>query len=134
MLPLANMIIKITDPHDIIPMLEKLEGRMGAGRQVTVVPGTFKVLERMYVPADFDRLLAEFMKDSAPATVAFFTATVTKLVKERNWTWLLLHPELQDKDIHPSRRVSALPCPSVGGTRNYASHVAVLHPLQWLWK
>ena len=103
--PLAHMIIRLSDPKEIIPLLEKLEGRHGAGRQVTLTPGTFRSLERMYVPEDFERLLADFMKESSPSTAAYFVSVVHKLVKDRNWTWLLLHPQLTDKQIHTTRRV-----------------------------
>ena len=108
--PVADMLMMVDDAADVVKMVEKLEGRMGAGRQVTVAPGTFKPLERMYVPEDYDELLAEFMKDGAPATAQYFTQLVGKIVRRRNWTWLLTHPDLKPSDIHPSRRVPVLCC------------------------
>ena len=106
--PLSDMLMLVNDPADVVKLIEKLEGRMGAGRPATVTPGMFKVLERMYVPADYEELMAEFMKDATPSTASCFTALVTKIVRRRNWTWLLTHPELQDKDVHPTRRMH--PC------------------------
>jgi hypothetical protein len=106
--PLTDMMLLVDDPLDVVKLAEKLEGRMGAGRPVAVGPGTFKTLERMYVPTDYDELLAEFMRDSAPATAAYFSSLVTKIVRRRNWTWILEHPELKDSDVHPTRRMLPL--------------------------
>ena len=107
--PLADMLLLVNDPLDVVKMVEKLEGRMGSGRHVVVSPGTFKTLERMYVPEDYEELLVTFDKDSTPATSAAFVQLVNRIVRHRNWTWLLTHPQLEDKDVHPSRRV--LPAP-----------------------
>ena len=107
--PLTDMMLLVNDPTDVVKLVEKLEGRMGAGRPVAIGPGTFKVLERMYVPDDFEEVLAEFMKDSTPATAATFVATVMRVVKRRNWKWLLEHPELKDSDVHTTRRMNPFP-------------------------
>ena len=107
--PLTDMMLLVNDATDVVKLVEKLEGRMGAGRPVAIGPGTFKVLERMYVPDDYEEVLAEFMKDSTPATAATFSATVMRVVKRRNWTWLLKHPELKDSDVHTTRRMDPYP-------------------------
>ena len=110
MSPLADMLLMVDDRQDVINMLERLETKTGAGRPTHIHPGMFKCMERLYDPADYETLLAEFMKEGVAATAAEFQKIVNRIVRRRNWTWLLMHPELTDADVHPSRRVT-LPHP-----------------------
>jgi hypothetical protein len=50
--PLADMMLAVNDWTDVVKMVEKMEGRMGAGRPSAtgVGPSSFKSLERFYVP------------------------------------------------------------------------------------
>ena len=72
----------------------------------TVWRWTFRPLERLYDPEDY-RALAYLLRDeSRPANAASLKADVRRLARARNWCWVLLHPELDDTILHPTRRVS----------------------------
>jgi hypothetical protein len=104
--PLADMLANVDDRQDVINMLEKLEEpKTGAGRPTHIHAGMFKCMERLYDATDYETLLAEFMKAGVGSTAQEFSKIVGKIVRRRNWTWLLEHPKLEDKDVHPTRSV-----------------------------
>ena len=69
-----------------------------------ITPGTFRVLEPMYVPDDFLELCAslEVQKKLSPAKLR----EVAGGILLRRWLqWSLQHPGLGSDRIHPTRRM-----------------------------
>jgi hypothetical protein len=73
---------------------------------------TFRPLEQLYDPDDYRQLAYLVRDETRAANAASLKADVRRLVRARTWRWLLLHPDLDDSNLHPSRRVSFF-CPPV---------------------
>lgn len=80
-----------------IKVLEAME------RHGTVYGGTFKCTEGINVPEDWHQLAAELLDETIRPTSARVRAVADDIIRRRHWSWCLLHPELDDKYMHPSR-------------------------------
>ena len=72
-----------------------------------------KAVEQLKVPADLHDLTNELSQQVHPNPNQL-RAAVTRLMEQRNWLWLLQHPDLGPDHIHPSRsmpRLLPLWCP-----------------------
>ena len=63
----------------------------------------FKPLESLCVPEDWQRVTAMMEVPDVKATALRLRECANKIIMERWWTWVLLHPELTGNDIHPTR-------------------------------
>ena len=95
MYPLAEFIHQVRSRA--IRVVEEME------RQGKVAASTFKPLEQLRVPEDFDSLASTMLDDSVRATAARLKAVTDDIVRKRNWSWCLMHPELDEHVMHPSR-------------------------------
>ena len=69
--------------------------------------GVMRVFEPVLVPEDFDRVTGLMDPGLAKPTVARLRSITRDVLTARYWKWVLLHPDLTDDMIHPSRRVFA---------------------------
>ena len=92
---------------DVISVIERMEKR-SSGKTVYVSPATFKSMESVFCPEDYREITSELLKDTVHVTASLVKEVISKVVRRRYWSWLLLHPQLTDQDIHPSRRVFTL--------------------------
>ena len=80
-----------------INVLQRLEER-------TKVTGyMFKPLEAIIVPEDWSRWAATLEMGEHKATAKRLRDVATEIIRDRWWTWVLLHPELDATHIHPTR-------------------------------
>jgi hypothetical protein len=102
MQPLASFISVAGDQAvDVVQALE--------GGSKKVGPYAFKVMEPFTVPDDYLKV-ATIMKDgSKKATPQRLRMVAGAVLRDRYWSWLLLHPGLGEDRIHPSRSVSPMP-------------------------
>ena len=95
----ANFIL--VNGHRGVALVQKFEGDMCA-RELT--PGTFRVMEGLHVPEDFQEVCTtlELQKKLSPGKLR----EMVNAVQLRRWlSWSLMHPELGADRIHPSRSV-----------------------------
>jgi hypothetical protein len=105
MQPLAQWLVICGD--EAAKVVERMES---VARKVT--PYTFKPLEQVVVPADWQELARAMLDDGAKATAQRLRDQATAVLRRRWWTWILLHPKAPEDDIHPTRRVClASHCP-----------------------
>ena len=85
--------------------------------------GTFRPLETLYDPADFESVLGQLELVKKPTT-AKVKEVVASVAAARWWEWALLHPELGPDRVHPSRSVlRSFPVPDdAHGCRGSAVH------------
>ena len=102
MMPIADWLLNAGE--DVVECIRNLEKAAGKGK---VSPHAFKSLEMIYAEEDFQELTLQLKSSAIKATQTRLQSLVKRLVRQRWWSWLLLHPELDDADIHPSRR---MPC------------------------
>ena len=74
--------------------------------------GVMRVFEPVLVPEDFDRVTGLMDPGLAKPTVARLRSITRDVLTARYWKWVLLHPELPEDMIHPSRRVFAPTLPT----------------------
>ena len=72
----------------------------GGGDRVT--GNSFRILEGIYVPEDYVKIVDKVRSGDA-ITTARMREIATEVLSERWWTWVLLHPDLPDDKVHPSR-------------------------------
>jgi hypothetical protein len=89
---------------DAITVVERMEKR-SSGKVVYVPPSTFKTMESVFCPEDYREITTDLLKDTVHVTASLVRDVISRVVRRRYWSWLLLHPQLSDKDIHTSRRV-----------------------------
>ena len=65
----------------------------------------FRILERMYDPSDFEELARLMRDDTIKQTASRLRVEATRIIRNRTWRWLLMHPDLQDTYINPERSV-----------------------------
>ena len=76
---------------------------------------TLKPLESITVPEDWIRVAALMEMKEHKATASRLRDVASQVLRDRWWQWVLMHPELKDVYIHPSRRVFPFsPCIVVG--------------------
>lgn len=85
-----------------VEMVERMEhdGKVG--------PYTLKPMEPLVVPEDFHRVASQMLQHSTKATAMHLRDVCATVLRERWWTWCLLHPELADTHIHPTRSMLPL--------------------------
>lgn len=97
-------------PDKIVNMLKVME------REAKPVPGSFKVVEQLSHPEDYQKLVNNYMEENK-RTVEKVRWHTERIVRERWWRWTLLHPDLGPDRIHPSRSMpspqSFLPPPTL---------------------
>ena len=77
--------------------------------QTTKVTGyTLKVMESLTVPEDWLRVAALMDMDEHKATASRLRDVTMAVLRERWWSWCLLHPDLKDTHVHSSRRMFIL--------------------------
>ena len=90
----------------------------------SIAPGTFRVLEGLYVPEDYVKVLDCMQLEQKPS-VSKFKDLVHTVMYERWLLWAITHPELPDSKIHPSRRVlSSFVCMSLPGNQTMISVIS----------
>lgn len=67
-------------------------------------PGTFRPLEGIADPADFDDFMRSYLAEPKK-TVDKLKFHCENILTDRYWKWLLNHPDLGEERIHPSRSV-----------------------------
>ena len=68
---------------------------------------TFKPLEPLLHPDDWQRVVGMMGMCGTKPTAMKLRECASIVVKERWWSWVLLHPDLGPEDIHRSRSVLA---------------------------
>ena len=72
-------------------------------RNGKVAAASFKPVERLRVPEDYDSLVTMMLDSTVRATASRLKQVTDELVRKRNWFWCLMHPELDEHIMHPSR-------------------------------
>ena len=90
-----------------IRMIEEME-RVAPNRKLT--GHNFKVLQGISVPEDFHSIVTAMIDSTQKPTTDRLRQVATEIKQARWWEWMLQHPQLTDKYIHPSR--SMCPHPS----------------------
>ena len=88
-----------------IRLIEEME-RIGEGK---ITGTTFRVMEGIADPEDYDNVLTDMDPGLGKPTVPRLRQVVQNVLQRRWWTWCLLHPGLTNSHIHATRRV----CPSL---------------------
>ena len=103
-MPVGKFVVACGDKA--LQMLESMEERD------RLVPLTFKTLENVTDHSDYKQLLAEMSPELGRPSAAKMKTIIMGLLRRRWWNWLILHPEITDSMVHPSRSVSHLcsPC------------------------
>jgi hypothetical protein len=83
---------------DAIELVGRLEANCGS----SFGPYNLKCLEGLVLQRDFDKLIIEG-KLEKKVTAAWLKTTVSKIIHNRLWTWLLTHPGLIPDKVHPER-------------------------------
>ena len=96
MFPLADMIISLR--YKGVDLVKNIE------RDAKPTPGSFKVLEQMVVPEDWFNFHKAMMAEPKK-TLERLRHHATTIIRERWWTWILMHPDLSSTLIHSSRRM-----------------------------
>ena len=91
---LANFVLANGD--EAIKVLEQMETTM------TIAPSTFRCLEGIIVPADYNRILVELQQLKQP-TPSGLREIATNTMVDRWLQWTLLHPDIGPDQIHPTR-------------------------------
>ena len=89
---------------EAVELVKKMEERGGKD----IVPSTFKPLEPLVLKADFDKLIRAGKLEDKPNALWLRNKTM-EIMRERYWTWILLHPGLRPDKIHEDRGVPAKP-------------------------
>ena len=77
--------------------------------ETTKVTGyTLKVMESLTVPEDWQRVAALMDMPEHKATASRLRDVTMTVLRERWWSWCLLHPDLKDNYVHSSRRMFLL--------------------------
>ena len=71
-------------------------------------PSTFRALEGLIVPADFEEVMKELEKLEKP-TPSALREVATRVMSDRWIEWAILHPEIGSELIHPSRSMCPHP-------------------------
>ena len=102
MLPLAGVLLMCGDRAlDVVRKLER------SGKKV---PATaFKIAEGLRVPADFDKVIADLLAMAADDKINpdRLRKVTMEVLRHRWWTWHLLHPDMPNEYLHPTRRMSS---------------------------
>ena len=91
---------------DVVDAVRQMERWPSGERDKRLTANTFRPLESLYDPADYRELTTLLRDDTVRQSASRLRAEVTRIVANRHWKWLLLHPGLKDSQIHPERRMS----------------------------
>ena len=111
--PMCSFVIHLRD------RAVKLVEQMEALERVTLF--TFRALEQISHPDDYNVVWRNMDPDNGRPTTARFRSIITEAVRNRNFTYILLHPGLAPSHVHPSRRMFLSlpgPCRGVGEGRH----------------
>ena len=101
MLPLVQWLLVVGEKG--LAVVKNIEARTA-----TPLPNSFgKILEPMKVPADCHLLADQMLAEDKPSA-ALFQLHVKTILQARWEQWVLFHPDLQPKYVHPSRGVHFL--------------------------
>lgn len=78
----------------IVGTMEKGSSQLG--------PGSFKFLEPLKVPEDF-QILTDAVRNLDHLPVQRLKKEAEQIHRRRLWQWLLQHPDIPEHIIHPSR-------------------------------
>ena len=93
----ANVIWTVGDKA--IEALLRLEA---AG--VVLKAGTLRAcFEGLVVPSDQTAVFNSVLEYNGKPTASYLKDTAKQVRKARNWCWLILHPDLPDNLVHPSK-------------------------------
>ena len=62
--------------------------------------------EGIVVDGDLNDILSAVLDHKSKVTAKFLRDTCTRVKEERNWRWIIMHPDLGADRIHESRSVS----------------------------
>lgn len=93
---LAELIIRV--PDKAVLLVCHME------RDAKPTPGSFKCLDGMVDQEDFESFVERFIAEPKH-TVDKLRHLAEKIIRGRWWKWVLLHPDLGEDLIHPSRRM-----------------------------
>lgn len=94
---------------DVVDAVRLMES--GPKGDKRLVPYTWKCLESIFDPADFRELVTVMRDETLRQTASRLRTEAARIVRNRHWTWLIMHPGLTSSYIHPER--SMRPAPSV---------------------
>ena len=72
-----------------------------------------RCFEGLSVPQDQREAFRRLQVKEGKTTGAAFAEICTHLKTDRMWTWLLLHPDMPEDRVHPSRRMLSSCIPSL---------------------
>jgi hypothetical protein len=104
MMPLATWLVH--GGSQVVKVLQHMEKAAG-GKKLTGF--TFKCVEALVVPADFQQLTSEMLDESKKATASRLRNISRRLLRSRWWEWVLLNPNVPIESIHQSRSMHPLP-------------------------
>ena len=94
---IASFVLRLGNRAiDMLREMEKVE---------KLSPGVFRSLQGVVVPEDIHVIWSEMDPSVARPTTARFRGVVQKVIQDRHWKWVLLHPALKGSHVHPSRCV-----------------------------
>ena len=70
-----------------------------------VLPLTFKAMEAVIDPADYEQIIADMDPELGHPLAAKLKAVTMSVLRRRWWHWLILHPAIKEDRLHPSRSV-----------------------------
>jgi hypothetical protein len=102
-LPLAHLLNVCGER--VVQMIAMME------KKKKVVPLAFKVTEGLRDPEDYDTLVTKMlaMAENDRINPDRLRHVAQDLLRKRWWHWILLHPQMPDDKVHPSRSVHPLP-------------------------
>ena len=86
-----------------ISVLERME------KHGKVTGYVLKPLEGLAVPEDWSKVAAQMLMPEHKATASRLRDVASTVIRDRWWVWILLHPDLGENYIHPSRSMFT-PC------------------------
>ena len=98
----ANVIVTVGEP--MLRLLDKLEAH-----GVQLSGGLLRsVFEGLVCPEDQHKVVRILESRQVKLTASILKETAAQVRDDRMWTWLLLHSQLGDERVHPSRRMQPL--------------------------
>ena len=105
MAPVADWVIHAG--KDVLEAMVLMQRRGSGKEEKKIAVGALRCLEALYHPDDFKALAFSMKDESLNQNPARLRAETLKLVRQRHWTWVLLHPGLTQQYIHPERSMFA---------------------------
>ena len=105
MYPVTNFIMATR--QDGLKAVQRVEDVVTSGRH-PMSPYSWKRLESLRVGEDFKELARKLNDPDLQPTIAVVNQVADGIIRHRWWSWILLHPDMPDSTIHPSRRMFCL--------------------------